>query len=194
MKKTAMLTLLLAVMTVPGWAQKDKAQASPALADWGADYVIGPEDVLVVNVWKEPEISGQVPVRSDGKISLPLLNDVEAAGMTPMQLAESITEKLKQFLTEPRVTVTVTQMNSKRIFLMGEVGRRGPVQMLPHMTLMQALSVAGGFSQFANLKKMYILRNENGKQVKLPVNYKALMNGDESQNFVLKPGDTIVVP
>lgn len=196
MKQTAIVLLALMVgMTAPAWGQKDKTAAVPASVVADANtYVIGPEDVLAINVWKEPEMSASVPVRPDGKISLPLLNDVQAAGLTPMQLASTLSDKMQQFLTEPRVTVTVTGMNSKRIFLMGEVGRRGPVAMLPNMTLMQALAVGGGFSQFANLKKMYLLRNEEGKQVRLPINYKALMNGDESQNILMKPGDTIVVP
>ena len=187
--------VLLLALAVPAAAQKPAEKASaPAGTPNDQEYVIGPEDVLNVSVWKEPEVSGVVPVRPDGKISLPLLNDVQAAGKTPMQLANAITEQLKQFLTDPRVTVVVNQMNSRRIFIMGEVSRTGPMQMLPNMTVLQALSSAGGFSQFANTKKIYVLRNEGGKQTKIPVNYKALLNGDSQQNFEMKPGDTVVVP
>lgn len=158
-------------------------------------YVIGAEDMLNVNVWKEPEMSGTVPVRPDGKISLPLINDVQAAGYTPMQLAANVSDQLKRYLTEPRVTVTVTAINSRRVYLMGEVGHPGWLPMVASMTVLQALSSAGGFSQFANLKKIYVLRTENGTQVKLPVNYKDLISGrNAEQNFLLKPGDTIVVP
>jgi polysaccharide export outer membrane protein len=169
--------------------------ATPVAATTDPDYVIGPEDVLHINVWKEGEVSGGVPVRPDGKISLPLINDVQAAGYTPMQLANVIKERLKQYLTEPLVTVVVTGINSKRIFLVGEVGHVGSMTMLPNMTVLQALASAGGFSQFAKIKKIYILRNANGKQVKIPFNYKDAINGlRPEQNIQVKPGDTIVVP
>jgi len=163
------------------------SQASPS-------YVIGPDDTLLISVWKEAELTETLPVRADGMISLPLLNDVQAAGLTPMQLAASITEKLKKFVSDPHVTVVVTQMNSQRIFITGEVSHSGAVNLLPDMTVLQALASAG-FTQFSNTKKIYVLRNENGTQKKLPVNYKKLIKGDASeQHFLLKPGDTIVVP
>jgi len=135
-----------------------------------------------------------LPVRPDGKISLPLLDDVQAAGLTPKQLAESLTEKLKKYVADPRVTVVVIAINSKRIYLVGEVTKSGPLPMLPNMTVLQALSSAG-LSQFANTKRIYVLRTENGKQQKLPVNYRKLVKGgDIEQNYALQPGDTIVVP
>jgi polysaccharide export outer membrane protein len=159
------------------------------------NYRIGPQDMLRVNVWREPEVSSTVQVRPDGKISLPLLNDVDTDGRTPMQLAEEIATRLKQYLTNPQVTVIVTGVNSKRIYIVGEVGRVGGIAMLPQMTALQALASAGGFSRFANLKKIYILRNENGKEVKIPFNYKDVVSGKTpEQNILLKPGDTIVVP
>ena len=138
-------------------------------------YLIGEEDVLAINVWKEPEISRVVPVRPDGKISLPLLNDVQAAGLTPMQLAMVITERLKKYVTDPQVTVIVTAINSRRFYILGEVNRAGAYPLLPNMTVLQALSGAGGFTQFANLKGIYILRNESGKQMKYPFNYKEVI-------------------
>jgi polysaccharide export outer membrane protein len=161
----------------------------------GPEYIIGAEDSLHVSVWKEPELTATLPVRPDGKISLPLLNDVQAAGLTPMQLADSVTEKLKKFLSDPRVTVVVTQMNSQRVFMMGEVLHSGAIPLLPNMTVLQALASAG-FSQFANTKGIYVLRNEGGKQVKIPFNYKQAIKGENMQqnNIVLKPGDTVVVP
>jgi len=169
--------------------------AAPAPATDDPDYAIGPGDMLNVNVWKEPDLSGTVPVRPDGKVSLPLLNDVQAAGITPAMLAATITERLRQFLTDPRVTVIVTAANSRRVYLIGEVVRPGAIPMSPNMTLLQALSSSGGFSQFARIKKMYVLRSDNGKQIKLPVNYKAAISGEApDQNIALKPGDTIVVP
>jgi len=164
-----------------------------AVAD--GNYIIGAQDVLDISVWKEPEVSRVVPVRPDGKISLPLLNDVQAAGLTPTQLAAQITESLKKFVTNPQVTVIVTAINSQRIYILGEVNRAGAYPLLPNMTVLQGLSSAGGFTLFANLKKIYMLRMENGKQVKYPFNYKDVINGKApEENVVLKAGDTIVVP
>jgi len=167
-------------------------QAPEGHAD--SDYVIGADDVLRISVWKEPDLSETLPVRPDGKISMPLLNDIPAAGLSPLQLKDSITEKLKKYIADPRVTVVVTAMNSRRIFVSGEVLHSGPMTLLPHMTMLQALSQAG-FTQFANLKGIYLLRTENGKQEKLPFNYKEVIKGNHpEQNIVLKPGDTVVVP
>jgi polysaccharide export outer membrane protein len=157
-------------------------------------YVIGAEDVLDISVWQEKDVSRSVPVRPDGKISIPLVNDIQAAGLTPMQLAASITEKLKKFLTKPQVTVTVTAMNSQRVFVVGEVSRPGPMPLLPNMTALQALSTAGGPTQFADQKRAYLLRHEGGKETTYPLNYKSLLRGDRRGNIVLKAGDTIVVP
>ena len=125
---------------------------------------------------------------------MPLLNDITAAGLTPLQLRDQISEKLKKYVSDPRVTVVVTGMNSQRIFVTGEVVHTGPIPLLPHMTVLQALAQAG-FSQFANPKAIYLLRTENGKQTKMPFNYKEVVKGRRpEQNIELKPGDTIVVP
>jgi polysaccharide biosynthesis/export protein len=203
--KLACLGLALGFVTVGLRAQDDssagadKAQKAPpevqASGQAPADYVIGADDTLHITVWKEPDMSVTLPVRPDGKISIPLLDDVQAAGMTPMQLGTSIHDKLKKFIADPRVTVVVTAMNSQRIFVLGEVVHSGPMPLLPHMTVLQALSSAG-FTQFSNLKAIYLLRvQEGGQQTKLPFNYKNAIKGrDAQQNIVLKPGDTIVVP
>lgn len=168
--------------------------SAPAGNSTGPEYVIGPDDVLHIAVWKESDLTATLPVRPDGMISLPLLNDVQAAGMTPMQLAGSLTEKLRKYLADPRVTVVVTQINSKRIYMVGEVAHTGAMPMLPNMTVLQAISTAG-LTQFANTKKIYVMRNEDGKQVKMPVNYHKLVKGqDTDHNYVLRPGDTVVVP
>jgi polysaccharide export outer membrane protein len=127
-------------------------------------------------------------------ISMPLLGDIKAAGKTPLQLADEVTTKLKKYIQEPNVTVVLTQMNSKKVYLIGEVGRTGPVEMTPGMTLLQAIATAGGLSPYANAKKIYILRTEGGKQQKIPVQYKQALRGDGSLNLTLNPGDTIVVP
>lgn len=175
-------------------AKSDKPAATAPEPDAPSDYVIGADDVLRISVWKEPDLSEMLPVRPDGKISMPLLNDIPAAGLTPVQLKDSITEKLKKFIADPRVTVVVTAMNSQRIFVSGEVVHSGPIQLLPHMTILQALSQAG-FNQFANLKGIYLLRTENGKQERIPFNYKDVIKGNHpEQNIQLKPGDTVVVP
>lgn len=170
------------------------AEAPPPEATSASDYIIGADDVLRISVWKEPDLSEVLPVRPDGKISMPLLNDVTAAGLSPLQLKDLITEKLKKFIADPRVTVVVTAMNSQRIFVSGEVVHTGQTPLLPHMTMLQALSQAG-FTQFANLKAIYLLRTENGKQVKIPFNYKEVVKGEHPEhNILLKPGDTVVVP
>lgn len=175
-------------------AKSDKPAATAPEPDAPSDYVIGADDVLRISVWKEPDLSEMLPVRPDGKISMPLLNDIPAAGLTPLQLKDSITEKLKKFIADPRVTVVVTAMNSQRIFVSGEVVHSGPIQLLPHMTILQALSQAG-FNQFANLKGIYLLRTEKGKQERIPFNYKDVIKGNHpEQNIQLKPGDTVVVP
>ena len=190
------LTLAAAPMALAqsGGTQKDKQEApKPASAD--DNFVIGADDVINISVWKEPELTRTVPVRPDGMISLPLVNDVKAAGLTPMQLSVSITEKLRKFMADPQVTVIVQTINSRKIHLVGEVNRAGTFPMLPDMTVLHALSGAGGFTQYANTKKIYVLRLENGKQSKFPFNYKEVIQGkNQEQNIVLKPGDTIVVP
>ena len=170
-------------------------EPAPRAATEDPNYKIGAQDVLDINVWKEPEVSRTVPVRPDGKISLPLLNDVQAAGLTPLQLAAQITEGLKKFVTNPQVTVIVTTINSQRVYIMGEMNRPGAYPLLPGMTILQALSSGGGFTQYANTKKIYLLRVVEGKQEKYPFNYKDAIAGKHvEQNIDLKAGDTIVVP
>jgi polysaccharide biosynthesis/export protein len=192
--------LALFVAAMPAHAQDTKEQpvaGAPEKAQATADpnYMIGPQDVLEIDVWKEAELTRSVPVRPDGKISLPLLNDVQAAGLTPAQLSGELTTELKKFITDPQVTVIVTQINSQRVYILGEMTRPGAYPLLPGMTVLQALSSAGGFTPFANLKKIYVLRGEGGKQEKFPFNYKQVVKGrDADENIVLKAGDQIVVP
>lgn len=202
------LFLALLVLAIPVGAQEataTKQSTEPAVPATNAaqkaapstdpNYVIGPQDVLDVSVWKEPEVSRVVPVRPDGRISLPLLNDVQAAGLTPAALAAQLTESLKKYVTNPQVTVIVTAINSQRVYLLGEVTRPGAFPMIPGMTVLQAISSGGGFTQYARTKAIYVLRNENGKQVKYPFNYKDVLGGKKpEQDIALKAGDTIVVP
>lgn len=170
---------------------------TPAAAGTPTDpssYVIGADDTLQIIVWKEPQLSTTLPVRPDGKISLSLIHDVVAAGLTPMQLQADLTDRLKKFLTDPVVDVTVMAVNSKHVYMVGEIGRAGPLAIAPGMTVLQAIATAGGVTAYANKKHIYILRGEPGKQKKLPFDYeKALKKGD-MQGVTLEPGDTIVVP
>ena len=197
-----LLSALLLLCLLPGGAQEaastQKSEVTPkpaAPATTDAEYKIGPQDVLRIDVWKEPDISRVIPVRPDGKITVPLLNDVQASGLTAMQLAASLRDGLSKYLTSPQVTVTVTDSNSRRVYLTGEVTRPGAIPLLPNMTVLQALATGGGFTQFARLKNIYVMRTEDGKQVKHPFNYKEVVKGNlAEQNILLQSGDVIVVP
>jgi polysaccharide biosynthesis/export protein len=198
MKKLIVIAVMLAC-SVSMWSQtktSDQPAPPPKAATDDPSYSIGPEDVISVSVWKEPDFSNTaVPVRPDGMVSLPLLGDVQAAGKTPSQLSEDITVKLKKYIEEPRVTVVVTGMNSRRVFILGEVNHPGPTGMSANMTVLQAISAAGGPTAYANTKKIAVLRTEQGKQSKYLFNYKEVIKGNnQDQNIQLKPGDTIVVP
>jgi len=160
----------------------------------GASYVIGPDDVLQVTVWKETTLSGTFPVRPDGMISMVLLGDVKAAGLTPEELAANLTAQYKKYVQDPLVTVLVQQVNSQRIFVVGEVGHVGPIPITPGMTPLQAIASAGGLSPYAHKTRIYILRGPQGKQEKILFNYKAAIRGDNSQNITLQPNDTVVIP
>lgn len=181
--------------TKPATPAVSNKPTSAAPAEASADYKIGPQDVVRVDVWKEPDVTRTIPVRPDGKISLPLLSDVQAAGLTAVQLANVIREGLTKYITSPQVTVTVTEINSRRVYCNGEVMKPGALALLPNMTALQAISSCGGFTQFARIKNIYILRVEDGKQVQHPFNYKDVIKGKKPEdNILLQPGDVIVVP
>lgn len=205
MKSAVLFALVLSCASVAGIAQQkeasDPAGATPqpvgAAADAAAssEYIIGASDVLTVTVWREPTLSGQILVRPDGMISLALLGDVRASGLTPLELANQISQKLKKYYQDPKVSVVVTQIHSKLVFLIGEVNKKGPVEMTSGMTLLEAISSAGGLTDFANSKKIYILRNQGkGSQVRIPIRYKEALKGNSNFNLALQPGDTIVIP
>ncbi len=169
--------------------------ASSALATVdNATYIIGADDALQITVWREPTLSGTFPVRPDGKISMVLLGDLPAAGITPTQLSADIGQRLRKFVQEPIVTVQVMAVDSQRIYMIGEVGHVGPIGLSAAMTPLQAIATAGGLSPFANSKHIYILRGTGATQQKIPFNYKQALKGDDRQGIVLRPGDTIVVP
>ncbi|MCI0352830.1 MAG: polysaccharide export protein [Acidobacteriales bacterium] len=206
MKTRVLMSILVLLLALaPAKAQEKPQQkknndtsgngspVKPVIEEQG--YVIGATDAITVSVWKEPELTLSLVVRPDGMISIPLLGDVKAAGMTPMQLSMALAEKLRKYVNEPQVTIIVNSINSRIVYLVGEVNRAGTYPMLPNMTVLMALSGAGGFSQFANTKKIYVLRFEDGVQKKFPFNYNEVIKGKRpEENIMLKPGDTIVVP
>jgi polysaccharide export outer membrane protein len=170
------------------------ADIKPAVAV-PAGYVVGDSDVLHVNVWKEPEVSQTVVVRTDGNISLPLINEVKVSGLTPLQIQDLVAEKLKGFLNNPQVTVTVAEIRSKRAFITGEVARPGTYSLNAETTVLQLIAQAGGFTPFAKKDSIVVLRTAEGKQVRLKFKYKQVVQGKKTeQNIALHPGDTVVVP
>ena len=172
---------------------KKEAQAEiPADSD---SYVIGSEDVLYIHVWKEETLSKTVSVRMDGKISIPLVNDVQAAGLTPLKLKEKLTEKLQDFVEAPNVTVIVMEANSFKVYFSGQVKTPGVLRLRTETSLAQAISMVGGFTDWANQSKIIIIRKENGKEKRFTINYKKIVQGkDLDLNITLKRGDTIIVP
>ena len=181
---------------VPVMQNAASAQTSEATKAHDNTFVIGNDDVLAINVWKEPDVSRSVPVRSDGKISLPLVGEVQAAGRTPLTLEQDIAAKLKNYIGEPEVTVIVQQINSQKFNILGQVTRPGTYPISNSATVLDALALAGGFRDFAKQKSIYILRqNPDGTQKRLPFNYKDVVKGkNPEQNIKLQPRDTIVIP
>ena len=211
------VAMLAICVVMPGWlaAQSDAAKntnnnAKPGAPAVPADpspsgsavpahndtYIIGDDDVLSINVWKEPEVSRTVPVRSDGKISVPLAGEVQASGETPLQLEKILASKLQSFISEPEVTVIVTEIKSQKFNILGMVSKPGSYPLTNSSTVLDAIAQAGGFRDFAKQKSIYVLRqNPDGSQMRLPFNYKEVIKGkDPAQNIKLQPRDTIVVP
>ena len=202
---------------VPVWSQSQKStsaeHASTEFASLGTDnsvpavsatsmtvgkdhYLIGNEDVLAINVWKEPDVSRMVPVRSDGKISLPLIGEVQATGKTPKELESEIAKGLRDYISEPEVTVIVQETKSRRFSILGQVQHPGSYLLNGDMRVLDAIAIAGGFRDFAKVKSIRILRQQaEGKQVSLPFNYKDVVKGaNPGQNVEIQPKDTIYVP
>jgi polysaccharide export outer membrane protein len=198
--------LLSTFLSNRSWAQAGPAgnvTSPPPVAEANANgkahdntYIIGNDDVLAINVWKEPDISRSVPVRSDGNISLPLAGEVQAAGHTPHQLEAEIGSKLKNYISEPEVTVIVLEIKSQKFNVLGMVTRPGTYPLTNSMTVLDAIALAGGFRDFAKQKSIYILRaNPDGTQAHLDFNYKDVIKGkNAAQNVRLQPRDTIVIP
>src|SRR5580692_5142459 len=170
------------------------ASTAPAKAH-DDTFVIGNDDVLAVSVWKEPDISRSIPVRSDGKISLPLVGEVQAAGLTPLSLEKEIASRLKNYISEPEVTVMVQQVNSQKFNILGQVAKPGSYMVVNSLTVLDAIALAGGFRDFAKQKSIYVLRQGPTGESRIPFNYKEVSQGKNmSQNIKLQPGDTIIVP
>ena len=158
-------------------------------------YVIGTDDVLSIVFWKDKDMSAEAQVRPDGRIALPLINEVVAAGLTPEQLREKITEESKKYMEDASITVVVRQINSRKAFITGEINKPGTYPLTSPTTVMQLIAMAGGLREYANGKKIVIMRSENGKPQRLPFNYNDIIDGKNlQQNVELKPGDTVVVP
>jgi polysaccharide export outer membrane protein len=171
------------------------AAALPAAADVPSGYVIGPDDVLSVVFWRDKDLSADVTVRPDGKITLPLLNDVVAAGLTPEQLREKVAEAAKKFVEDPNPTVIVKEINSRRVFITGQVEKSGPYALSNSMTVLQLIATAGGLKEFAQRKNITLLRYEGDRQVIYRFNYQDVLDRKNlEQNIELQPGDTVVVP
>jgi len=173
---------------------ESQAPASPVHSD--NDYMIGANDVLAINVWKEPDVSRTLPVRSDGKISLPLIGELQASGQTPHQLEQEIAKRLQSFISEPEVTVIVQDSKSQKINILGMVAKPGSYLLTGSTTVLDAIAMAGGFKDFAKQKSIYVLRQApDGTQQRLPFNYKDVIKGKTpEQNIRLAPRDTVVVP
>lgn len=177
-------------------AHESDTRVAPSKTAHDDTFIIGKDDVLAVNVWKEPDISRSVPVRSDGKISLPLVGEIQAAGETPLRLEQGITAKLKNYISEPEVTVIVQEIKSQNFNILGMVNKPGSYPLAGSATVLDAIAAAGGFRDFAKQKNIYVLRqNPDGTQSRLPFNYKEVIKGRNlTQNIPLESRDTIVVP
>jgi polysaccharide export outer membrane protein len=198
MKKALMALLLIGWILVTAapsvvYSQEGASPKAPgAVAADSDQYIIGPEDVLLIYVWKEEAITKTLPVRIDGKISLPLLDDIQAAGLTPLQLKEALTDKLKGFVENPTVTVTVMEANSFKVYVSGEVNKSGVYSVRSELTLVKLIIMAGGFTEWANQKKILIITREKGAEKRVTANYKKIVEGEEP-DIVIKRGDTVIV-
>ena len=191
---------LLLVTTNMAYPQADKEvlskkEAQAEVAVDGDQYVIGPEDVLYIHVWKEEALTRTVPVRMDGKISLPLIQEIKAAGLTPLQLKEVLMRKFKEFIENPIVSVTVVEVNSFKVYVIGQVKSPGVLRLRSETTVSQIIVMTGGFTDWANPKKIVVVRKEDGREKRMKVNYKKIMDGkDLTTDVVLKAGDTVIIP
>ena len=203
MKKTLTILTCILLSGITSTAQPLAAEKETAAAKqtWSAkaspnDYQIGAGDILEITIWKEPDLSREeVLVRTDGKVSFPLLNDVQAAGLTPLEMKRNMEIGLKEFISNPFVTITVTSPESQKIYILGEVLNTGEYPLTKNLTVLQAFALAGGFTEWASKKEIILMRKEGGKEKIYRINYKSIIKGkDLGQNLKLKADDTIIVP
>jgi polysaccharide biosynthesis/export protein len=170
------------------------AKVETAILSHANDYKIGPEDLLDISVWKNPELSRTVPVRPDGKVSLPLVNDIQAAGLTPTALRQQLIDRLAEFIPAPEVAVIVREVHSMKVAVVGSVKTPGRYELKSAATVLEMIALAQGFTDFASRDRVVILRQENGETKRIPFNYRKVAAGDEQANLIVQPGDIIVVP
>jgi polysaccharide export outer membrane protein len=170
------------------------ANVESAILSNANDYRIGPEDLLDISVWKNPELSRTVPVRPDGKVSLPLVNDIQASGLTPTALRQQLIERLSEYIPAPEVAVIVREVHSMKVAVVGSVKTPGRYELKSAATVLEMIALAQGFTDFASRDRIVILRQENGDAKRIPFNYRKVAAGDEQANLVVQPGDIIVVP
>lgn len=204
MRRNALIPILyifsLCLCADPAFSQTPRtaADAKMPVGEVAADsdqYVIGPEDVLLIHVWREETLTRQVTVRIDGKISHPLIDEIQAAGMTPLQLKKTVTSTIEKFVDDPVVSIIVIEANSFKVFVSGQVRNQGIFRLRKETTILELIPMAGGFTDWADQKKIMIIRKEDGKEKRITVNYKKLVKGDKgAANIVLKAGDIIIVP
>jgi polysaccharide export outer membrane protein len=212
--RSAKIALLVFAFSGTVWGLKQAPAQTPAQGDSAVpaatepapqtstgkahddSFIIGNDDMLAINVWKEPDLSRSIPVRSDGKISLPLVGELQAAGRTPLQLEQEISTRLKSYITEPEVSVMVQQINSEKVNVLGQVAKPGSYSLALATTVMDAIAAAGGLRDFAKKKSIYVLRKgPNGSEDRRAFNYSDFIKGkNTTQNIKLEPHDTVVVP
>jgi polysaccharide export outer membrane protein len=177
-----------------GAASNSSAAAVDPPAEAASAFQIGPEDILDISVWKNPELSRIVPVRPDGKVSLPLVNDIQAAGLTPATLRKQVTERLSEFIPAPEVSVMVREVHSRKVAVVGAVKTPGRFELKSPMTVLEVIALAQGFTDFATRDRIVVLRQNGTTTTRMPFNYRKIADGAEQENFLVKPGDIVVVP
>ena len=201
MIRTPLTLAVLIALAPPAFAQDAAARAANSeaaavarAAVATAEYQIGPEDVLDISVWKNPELSRKVPVRPDGKVSLPLVNDIQAAGLTPSELRQQLATRLAEFVPTPEVAVIVAEVQSLKVAVVGAVKTPGRFSLRSPATVLECIALAQGLTEFASRERIVVLRQNGSTQQRIPFNYRKVSEGSEQENFFVKPGDIIVVP
>jgi polysaccharide export outer membrane protein len=201
-RRLLMLLVAATCLPAPSWAQESPspavatadAAAAARATDVSAEYQIGPEDVLDISVWKNPELSRKVPVRPDGKVSLPLVNDIQAAGLTPGELRKQLTSRLAEFVPTPEVAVIVQEVQSLKVAVVGAVKTPGRFMLKSPATVLECIALAQGLTEFASRERIVVLRQNGSTTTRIPFNYRKVADGSDQDNFFVKAGDIIVVP